>query len=202
MGRFILNNLRNNLMKIVRVSDKGIDPSGMKTAGDVGRELEVKVDRVLSKYFKSVYEGVYEVSYNNPFKSLINHNEDRHDYNSQYFEDSLKDVGIVPDHIIVNKVTGNKLVLESKNQDGWGNAYERMYKFCTPNISRLLRKVLDTDINPVAFVCSGSLCDPRFVRKIEANLGTDYDYLFWDKSEETLIKFFEEQLKPKLEGEG
>ena len=64
-------------------------------------------------------------------------------------KDQIKKHGISPDYAIDNLLTGKKLYVEVKRQDGWveggqrkdgrGNAHERSCKFFTPGLISLLR---------------------------------------------------------------
>tara|TARA_B110000285_G_scaffold161723_1_gene180637 strand:+ start:278 stop:772 length:495 start_codon:yes stop_codon:yes gene_type:complete len=159
------------------------DPTGMKFAGDVGRRLEKKVDEVLSEYFLSKYNGKYRLCEDNPLKKMYGLS------------------GVVPDHIIENTETGNRIMIESKNQDAGGNAYERMFKFCTPNMVRLVKDTLDVKYNPIVFICSGVLNTPKFRNKINFGLGDDFDNLFWEGTKEEIANFFETKLKGRLDNE-
>ena len=181
------------------------DSTGMNAAGKTGSRLEGEVKDILSRHFNTSGRRKFRLisnfrKDNSPFQSLISDNERKREYNNHVDLSTNKSVKIVPDHLIINIETGKCIILEDKNQDGGGNAYERLCKFTTPNMLRMLKESLDVKFNPVAFICSSRLVEPEFARKITAFLGDDFDYLFWEEGDENqLISFFENNIRQKLE---
>lgn len=108
--------------------------------------------------------------------------------------------GIKPDSLIINHETGKKIYVEIKRQDGWvegkprsagrGNAHERLCKYFTPGLLKLLRE--DTNIQapnyPFWIVFQGDITrDPCRVREIR----------FWFDGDETNITFWRNTTDPK-----
>lgn len=123
--------------------------------------------------------------------------------------------GIVPDYSIENIETKKIIYVENKRQDGWvenkprkagrGNAHERLCKYFTPGLQRILKKHcnLDNDILPFWIVLQGDVArDPKRVREIHCWFEGQIDHFFlWmDSSNATpLINHFNMKIKPLLD---
>jgi hypothetical protein len=123
--------------------------------------------------------------------------------------------GVFPDYAIDNLKTKKTIYVEVKRQDGWvegkkrsdgrGNAHERSCKFFTPGLLKKLHEKsnLNKDVLPFWTVFHGDITrDPCRVREITLWYDTyKSHYFFWRNSDnpESLIKHFEEKIKPLLE---
>lgn len=63
--------------------------------------------------------------------------------------------GVVLDCRVVNKETGKCLYIEKKTGNRGGNAHERVYKFLSPGLKRLVQSKYNTVPNPFYMVFSG-----------------------------------------------
>tara|TARA_B100000131_G_scaffold299944_1_gene320896 strand:- start:178 stop:660 length:483 start_codon:yes stop_codon:yes gene_type:complete len=63
--------------------------------------------------------------------------------------------GIKLDTRITNTVTGLSLYIENKEGNNGGNAHERVYKFLSPALKRVVRETFNTVENPFFLVFSG-----------------------------------------------
>jgi hypothetical protein len=101
--------------------------------------------------------------------------------------------GVSPDFAIDNTETSKTIYVELKRQDGWvegkprsdgrGNAHERLGKYFTPGLQKILREKsnLDDDVLPFWVVFQGDITrDPCRVREIKLWFDdyTDH-YFFW-----------------------
>lgn len=127
----------------------------------------------------------------------------------------IKQHGIQPDGSITNTRTGKTIYIELKRQDGWvegkerkagrGNAHERLCKYFTPGLLKLLRekgKITD-DNYPFWIVFQGDITrDPCRVREITFWFGDNKtNFFFWrdTKNPLKLIDHFEKYIVPILE---
>ena len=100
---------------------------------------------------------------------------------AEIYNPNIKNIkhGISPDYAIENTETGKIIYVEVKRQDGWiegkprsagrGNAHERLCKFFTPGLLKLLRKYgkLSNDVLPFWVVFQGDITrDPCRVREV------------------------------------
>lgn len=67
--------------------------------------------------------------------------------------------GMIPDHLIRNKITGKSICLEDKKQNGAGNAHERACKYATPKVTAAIQEKLGITGPPVCWVFYGSLAE-------------------------------------------
>lgn len=63
--------------------------------------------------------------------------------------------GVILDCRVVNRETGKCLYVEKKTGNRGGNAHERVYKFLSPALKRLVRSKYNTVSNPFYLVFSG-----------------------------------------------
>ena len=125
--------------------------------------------------------------------------------------------GISPDAAIRNKNTGKIIFVELKRQDGWvegktrsagrGNAHERLCKYFTPGLLKILRnksKITATDY-PFWIVFQGDITrDICRVKEITLWFdGNTDNYYFWrdTKNPLPLIEHFINHIVPLLEEE-
>ncbi|MDR0829375.1 MAG: MunI family type II restriction endonuclease [Prevotellaceae bacterium] len=122
--------------------------------------------------------------------------------------------GVFPDFAIDNTETGKTIYVEVKRQDGWvegknrsagrGNAHERLCKYFTPGLQKILREKsgLSDDVQPFWVVFQGDITrDPCRVREITCWFsGLTAHYFFWRNTENKLplINHFLEKIKPLL----
>jgi Type II restriction enzyme MunI len=123
--------------------------------------------------------------------------------------------GIVPDYAIDNLKTKKTLYAEVKRQDGWvegkprsagrGNAHERLGKFFTPGLTKIMRERgrLGPDVLPFWVVFQGDIArDPKRVREVHCWFGDDYraHLFFWHdpKNVKAPINHFNRKLKRLL----
>lgn len=122
--------------------------------------------------------------------------------------------GIQPDALIRNTTTGKTIFIEIKRQDGWvegkptsagrGNAHERLCKYFTPGLLKVLHKAskIDRRFYPFWIVFQGDITrDPCRVREITLWFdGNKANYFFWrnTRNAESLIGHFENYIVPLL----
>jgi len=103
--------------------------------------------------------------------------------------------GITPDYAITNQNTHKKLYVEVKRQDGWvegkhrsagrGNAHERLCKYFTPGLLKILSRAGkidygDSGILPFWVVFIGDITrDPCRVREINCWFDTKPEHFFF-----------------------
>ncbi|MDR2679960.1 MAG: MunI family type II restriction endonuclease [Tannerella sp.] len=123
--------------------------------------------------------------------------------------------GVFPDFAIDNTETGKTIYIEVKRQDGWvegksrsagrGNAHERLCKYFTPGLNKILREKnnISDDVQPFWVVFQGDITrDPCRVREITCWFaGLDAHFFFWrnTKDKQPLINHFLEKIKPLLD---
>ena len=99
--------------------------------------------------------------------------------------------GIIPDYAIDNKKTKKTLYIEVKRQDGWvegkpssagrGNAHERLCKYHTPGLLKIMRAMgkLGAKVLPFLVVFQGDITrDPKRVREITCWFNGYADHFF------------------------
>ena len=123
--------------------------------------------------------------------------------------------GISPDAAIVNNKTGKVIFVEIKRQDGWvegkprsagrGNAHERLCKYFTPGLLKLLKeKSQITATNyPFWIVFQGDITrDICRVKEITLWFdGNTDNYFFWRNTRDAtpLVEHFIDHIQPLLE---
>ena len=123
--------------------------------------------------------------------------------------------GIRPDGAIRNINTGKTIYLEIKRQDGWvegkprkagrGNAHERLCKYFTPGILKLLRRAgnIAPDSYPFWIIFQGDITrDPCRVREIRYWFdGNESNLFFWrdTNNADSLVSHFLYHIEPLLE---
>lgn len=123
--------------------------------------------------------------------------------------------GIKPDCLIRNKKTKKEIYVEIKRQDGWvegksrkdgrGNAHERLCKYFTPGLLKLLRRKSGIAAPELPFwiVFQGDITrDPCRVREIRFWFDkNDTNVFFWrDASDKKKItEHFTKKIAPLLE---
>lgn len=121
--------------------------------------------------------------------------------------------GFVPDFSIANTETSKCIYVEIKRQDGWvegkprsagrGNAHERLCKYFSPGLMKILREQSGIEgILPFWIVFRGDITrDPCRVREITCWFD-EYpnNFFFWrDNDANTLSEHFIEYLAPHLD---
>ena len=121
--------------------------------------------------------------------------------------------GIIPDFSITNEVTSKRIYVEIKRQDGWvegksrsagrGNAHERLCKYFTPGLLKILREHSKIqDGLPFWIVFRGDITrDPCRVREITCWFN-EYpnNFFFWrDNDPDSLGLYFIDCIAPYLD---
>jgi len=122
--------------------------------------------------------------------------------------------GVSPDFAIDNTETGKTIYVELKRQDGWvegkkrsdgrGNAHERLGKYFTPGLQRILREKskISNDVLPFWVVFQGDITrDPCRVREITCCFSEfTAHYFFWRNTKDKLplVNHFLEKIQPLL----
>lgn len=128
--------------------------------------------------------------------------------------EKIKKHGITPDFAIDHAESGKTLYIEIKSQDGWvegkkrsagrGNAHERVCKYFTPGLKKILREKggITEPALPFWAVFRGDITrDPCRVREITCWFGKYPEHLFfWRNSKDPnpLIDHFDSKLKSLL----
>lgn len=129
--------------------------------------------------------------------------------------ESISRHGIKPDCLIRNKVTQKTIYIELKRQDGWvegksrtdgrGNAHERLCKYFTPGLLKLLREKsgIEPPNLPFWIVFQGDITrDICRVREIRFWFdGNTTNVFFWRNvsNSEVLIQHFMDKIVPLLD---
>jgi hypothetical protein len=111
-------------------------------------------------------------------------------------------LGMIPDGLIWNKLTGKGHFLEEKKQNAMGNAHERAYRYDTEKIRKLLQEKLDVSGQPVSWIFTGSMTESqKYILEIAAHLPDDHYVLLTStqNKETVLIDWFNRVVKPLLE---
>lgn len=170
-----------------------------ETFKELFKDTEYQI-RAKPAEFQSIYVGVE-----------LNQKELSEIYNP---EKTITKHGVSPDFAIDNTETGKTIYVELKRQDGWvegkkrsagrGNAHERLGKYFTPGLQKVLREKsnLSDNVLPFWLVFQGDITrDPCRVREITLWFD-DYTnhYFFWRNTEDksTLIDHFLDKIKPLL----
>ena len=121
--------------------------------------------------------------------------------------------GFRPDFAIYNRGANKRIYVEIKRQDGWvegkprsagrGNAHERLCKYFTPGLLRLLKQHSQiADLLPFWIVFAGDITrDPCRVREVTYwfQVYTD-NFFFWrDERHDLLVTHFIERIAPHLD---
>ncbi len=130
-------------------------------------------------------------------------------------KEKIQKHGIKPDCLIRNKITGKTIYIELKRQDGWvegktraagrGNAHERLCKYFTPGLLKLLRKrsKIKSPNLPFWIVFQGDITrDICRVREIRFWFdGNETNVFFWRNTKDTapLIEHFLDKIVPLLD---
>jgi len=116
-----------------------------------------------------------------------------------------KKLGMIPDGMIRNKVTGKAHLLEDKKQNGAGNAHERACRYGMPKIVAAIneRLKIDDDMHlPVSWIFAGNMTtDEKYILEIAATFPDENVLLVRpsDNPSEVILAWFERTIKPLLE---
>jgi hypothetical protein len=99
--------------------------------------------------------------------------------------------GIVPDLIVTNISTNKSLFVEKKTGSHGGNAHERVYKYLSPPLVKLVQSKMNVPTNPFLFVFSGkTFKKKKYVQEISLLLGHMPDnYFVWDGTQESVDEY-------------
>ncbi|MGI9461376.1 MAG: MunI family type II restriction endonuclease [Alphaproteobacteria bacterium] len=145
--------------------------------------LATNAEHTFFNAFKIVFKETNFTICSNPneFKKIyVNYPLQKKVLKEIYIPDSsIITHGITPDYAIDHKKTGKTLYIEVKRQDGWvegkprsagrGNAHERLCKYFTPGLLKILREKSEIDSKSLPFwiVFIGDITrDPCRVREI------------------------------------
>ncbi len=111
-------------------------------------------------------------------------------------------LGMIPDGLIRNKVTGKAHVLEEKNQNDAGNAHERGYRYDTEKIRTAIQKRLGVSGQPVSWIFGGSMTESnKYILEIQAHLPENHYVLLKSTvdKEKVLTDWFNTVIKPLVD---
>jgi len=121
--------------------------------------------------------------------------------------------GFAPDYSIENLESGKKIFVEVKRQDGWveglprsagrGNAHERLCKYFTPGLSKILERESGIEnALPFWIVFIGNITkDPCRVREITCWFDeyTDHFFFWRNKNPDAICGYFIDKIAPLLD---
>jgi hypothetical protein len=111
-------------------------------------------------------------------------------------------LGMIPDGMIRNKITGKAHILEEKNQNDAGNAHERGYRYDTEKIRAAVQKRLGVSGQPVSWIFGGSMTEStKYILEIQAHLPDNHYVLLKSTvdKEKVLTEWFNAVIKPLLD---
>jgi hypothetical protein len=111
-------------------------------------------------------------------------------------------LGMIPDGMIRNKITGKAHILEEKNQNDAGNAHERGYRYDTEKIRAAIQKRLGVSGQPVSWIFGGSMTEStKYILEIQAHLPDNHYVLLKSTvdKEKVLTDWFQSVIKPLLD---
>lgn len=111
-------------------------------------------------------------------------------------------LGMIPDGLIRNKLTGKAHLLEEKKQNAMGNAHERAYRYDTEKMKKLLQEKLEVSGQPVSWIFTGAMTEsPKYILEIAAHLPEDHYVLLTSTQDKktVLIDWFTRVIQPLLE---
>lgn len=111
-------------------------------------------------------------------------------------------LGMIPDGMIRNKITGKAHILEEKNQNDAGNAHERGYRYDTEKIKTAIQKRLGMSGQPVSWIFGGSMTEnTKYILEIQAHLPDNHYVLLKSTvdKEKILIDWFNTVIQPLLD---
>jgi hypothetical protein len=113
-----------------------------------------------------------------------------------------KKLGMIPDGMIRNRVTGKSHLLEDKKQNGAGNAHERACRYGMPKIDAVIKEKLRTEAQPVSWIFAGDMTtDEKYILEIQATFPDDYVLLLrpTDNAAEVIVAWFNRVIRPLLD---
>lgn len=143
-----------------------------------------------AKYAKSTEQTATGVYYDEEKKRFFKYNG------------SEARLGMIPDGMIRNYVTGKMHLIEEKKQNNAGNAHERGYRYDTEKIRKSLQERLHTTEQPVSWIFTGSMTeDEKYILEIASHLPDDHYVLLRSDidKKKVLIEWFNRVIRPILE---
>lgn len=113
-----------------------------------------------------------------------------------------KKLGMIPDGMIRNKVTGKAHLLEDKRQNGAGNAHERACRYGMPKIVAAIQERLKINTQPVSWIFAGNMTvDEKYILEIAATFPDEHVLLVkpTDVAEGVIIEWFNRTIRPLLD---
>ncbi len=113
-----------------------------------------------------------------------------------------KKLGMIPDGMIRNYVTGKAHLLEDKKQNGAGNAHERACRYGMPKIVKVIQEKLETDTQPVSWIFAGDMTtDEKYILEIQTTFPDEHVLLIkpTDDPQTVLLAWFNRVIRPLLD---
>ncbi len=113
-----------------------------------------------------------------------------------------KKLGMIPDGMIRNYVTGKAHLLEDKKQNGAGNAHERACRYGMPKIVKVIQEKLETDAQPVSWIFAGDMTtDEKYILEIQTTFPDEHVLLIkpTDDPQTVLLAWFNRVIRPLLD---
>lgn len=113
-----------------------------------------------------------------------------------------KKLGMVPDGMIRNYLTGKSHLLEDKKQNGFGNAHERACRYGMPKIVKVVQEKLGTEKQPVSWIFAGDMTiDEKYILEIQATFPDEHVLLVkpTDDPKAVILEWFNRVIRPLLE---
>lgn len=113
-----------------------------------------------------------------------------------------KKLGMEPDGMIRNKLTGKAHLLEDKKQNGAGNAHERACRYGMPKMDGIIREKLGVSTQPVSWIFAGEMTvTEKYVLEIQATFPDEHVLLVkpTDDPAEVIVAWFNRVIRPLLE---
>jgi hypothetical protein len=111
-------------------------------------------------------------------------------------------LGMTPDAMIRNYVTGKCHLLEDKNQGPRGNAHERACRYGMTKMENIIREKLGVTGQPVSWIFAGEMTvTEKYILEIQATFPDDHVLLVkpTDNAKEVIITWFNRVIRPLLE---
>lgn len=115
---------------------------------------------------------------------------------------TVKKLGMEPDGMIRNRITGKAHLLEDKNQGPRGNAHERACRYGMTKMETIIRQKLGVEGQPVSWIFAGRMTTvEKYILEIQATFPDNHVLLIrpTDNAAEVVIAWFNRVIRPLLE---